>query len=217
MTKNIGEALTSPISHFSNLHKGETCLILGNGPSLNDVPLSILDRYTTIGANTIFKSGFRPTYFTAVDKRVYHEFGEELNKKYRDIPKFIPTPNLDIWESENIYRWYHRPGPLWPYVKGVPFPNNMLDENGITYSCVMHVQMQLAYFMGFDTFLFVGMDHTIEKREHFWGIDEGMPEIPPAELWAEGYKILREGMGVIMINLSSQSNLPGSIIPRGSW
>lgn len=212
--KDEGEK--SPLSKFSNLHKGETCLILGNGPSLNDVSLGQLDKYPTIGANTIFKSGYVPTYFTAVDKRVCFEFGEIINKKYRDIPKFLPTPNLDMWEGENIYRWYHRPGPLWPWVKAVPFPNNMLDKNGITYSCIMHVQMQLAYFMGFTKFLIVGMDHTIEKREHFWGTDEGMPELPPAHMWADGYQILREGMGVEIFNCSSKTNLPEEIIPRCS-
>jgi len=218
LTTNIDEAgKPASLAHFNNLHTNETCLLLGNGPSLNDVPLGFLDKYPTIGSNTIFMSGYVPTYYTAVDKRICFEFGDIVNERLGHIPKFIPTPNLDMWEGENFYRWHHRPGPLWPYAEDIPFPGNVLSDPGITYACVMHVQIQLAGMMGFSTLLFVGMDHTIEKREHFWGEDVNMPELPPADKWAEGYEILRKGMNVEMVNISTKSALPESIIPRRYW
>ncbi len=191
--------------------------MLGNGPSLNDVSIGLLNRYTSIGSNTIFRSVVMPTYYTAIDTRVRLEFSEEINEKYRHIPKFIPTPNLDKWEGENIFRFFHRPGPLWPYAD-TKFPANLLDEEGITFSCVMHVQMQLAFFMGFTTMLIVGMDHTVETKEHFWGRDDDQPGSEDSRsLWAKGYKELRERMNVRMLNISSYTTLPPEVIPIGDW
>ncbi len=208
------------LKDFHNIHVAETCLLLGNGPSLNDVPLGLLDAYKTIGSNTIFMSGFIPSYYTAVDTRVRLEFSEEINTKYRDVPKFLPYPNLDLWKGENIVRWLHRPGALWPYSDIDLLHTDMLSDQGITYSCVMHVQMQIAFFMGFDRFLCVGMDHTIHTKEHFWGRDDNMPS--PAESanekWAAGYKELRIGMDPVeIINISTKTELSPDDLPRGDW
>lgn len=156
-----------------------------------------------------------PTYYTAVDSRVMREFRDVVNEKYRHIPKFLPTPNLDKWDGENIYRWYHRPGPLWPRAEQPLWPASMLE--GITYTVVMHVQMQLAYLMGFAKMLIAGMDHTISSKEHFWGVDEGMSGGPNMDDVAEGYKILREGMGVEMLNISTHTMLSEKCIPCDDW
>jgi hypothetical protein len=49
-----------------NAHKGETILILGSGPSLNDFNVNDLQRFTTIGANQISRR-VDPTYVTLFD------------------------------------------------------------------------------------------------------------------------------------------------------
>lgn len=192
-------------------------MLVGNGSNLTKTPPSLFD-YPSFGMNTIHKyEGWKPTYYVAVDSRVMREFGAEISDKYRDIPKFIPTPNLDKWQGENFYRWFHRPGALWPRVQGVPFPADILSETGITYGNVMHVAMQLAYFMGFTTMLVIGMEHGENPRLHFWGEDEGMNGAVPVEDWVQGYKVLREGMGVTMLNISEGTHVPESVIPRDDW
>ena len=208
------------LSDFFGIHEGETCLLVGNGLSLNDLPLDFLSAYPSIGANTIhLKEGFTPTYYTAVDSRVMFEFGDAVNEHLAHIPKFIPTPNLDKWQGENFYRFYHRPGALWPYGNGPLWPRSFLSEEGITYSCVMHIMMQLAYFMGFARMLAVGMDHTLDKKIHFWGVDDGMPNGWPKEQNAEGYRELREGFApkAEILNISTYTELPEDILPRGDW
>jgi hypothetical protein len=213
----VREADLASLPSFHNLYAGETCLLVGNGLNLTKTPPELFD-YPSFGMNTIHKyKGWQPTYYVAVDSRVMREFGDEITEKFRDIPKFIPTPNLDRWQGENFYRWFHRPGPLWPRVQGVSFPSDVLSETGITYGNVMHVAMQLAYFMGFSTLLIIGMEHGKNPRAHFWGEDEGMNGVVPVEDWINAYRVLREGMGVTMLNLSEDTCVPESVIPRDDW
>ncbi len=39
---------------FRSIHKGEDCFILGNGPSLNKIDLSLLKNYHIFGLNKIY-------------------------------------------------------------------------------------------------------------------------------------------------------------------
>lgn len=175
----------------------------------------------SIGMNTIhLYEGWKPTYYTAVDSRVMREFGEAIADKYADVPKFIPYPNLDRWQGENFYRWYHRPGPYW--TRGAQKWNaNILTGEGITYGNVMHVAMQLAYFMGFAEMAIVGMQHKPAKaQDHFWGCDHGMGAYPPLDDWFDGYKMLVDGFaeqGVRVLNISEDTYVPDEILPRGDW
>lgn len=202
---------------FHNIHAGETLLLVGNGENLHLTPPAWFD-YPSIGMNTIHKyEGWRPTYYTAVDSRVMREFGDEIAQKYRDIPKFIPYPNLDKWQGENFYRFYHRPGPLWPRSE-IVMQADLLSDDGITYGNVMHVAMQIALFMGAPTILMIGVEHKPMKAQaHFWGCDHGMTATPPVEDWLAGYKEIRERSGAKFINISAKTFVPDSVIPRDDW
>ena len=60
---------------LADKHRGETCLIIGNGPSLNDVPLEFLHKYPSFGTNRIYlKEGFTPTYYCSVNPLVISQF-----------------------------------------------------------------------------------------------------------------------------------------------
>jgi len=187
-----------PLQHFKNIHKDEMCLLLGNGPSLAEIPLEFLQKNITIGANTIFK-GFTPNYYTAVDTRVFVEFREEVDRM--SSIKFFPSPKLEMWIGEDTYFWDH---------KEVEMPGNL--ETGINYHCIMHVQMQIADYMGFSKILTV-IDHSVDNREKFWGVDEAQPGIGKIDKWAEGYKKIREGIGAEMYNIAPLTRLPDRIIP----
>jgi hypothetical protein len=206
------------IEDFHQIHKGETVLLVGNGPNLLSTPPEWFD-YPSIASNTIYKyQGWKPSYYTAVDSRVMREFGKEIDEVYKDIPCFIPTPNLDKWQGENKVRFYHRPGPLWPREQPL-WPRDFLKDPGITYGCIMHIQIQLAFFMGFTTMLFIGMEHKPDKiKSHFWGWDDKDKDTAPVDNWLEGHLILRQGMSnVTMINISQNTYVPEKILPRGDW
>jgi len=206
------------LSDFNNLHSGATVLLVGNAPNLKETPPEWFD-YPSFGMNTICKyATWRPTYYTAVDSRVMWEFGEEIVEKYGDIPKFVPTPNLDKWQGPNFYRFYHRPGKLWPWNNESLWPRDFLSLPGITYGCVMHIAMQLAYFMGFSRMLVIGMEHKPRRAQnHFWGVDHCINADAPLDEWFMGYKTLREEMKVEMLNISPNTYVPEEILPRDDW
>ncbi len=209
------------IADFHQIHKGQTCLLVGNGANLHKTPPEWFD-YPAFGLNTIHKyEGWKPNYYTAVDVRVMREFGKDIVEKYADIPKFIPRPNLDAWQGPNFYRFLFRPGSLWPKRQQALWPSDLLGADGISYSNIMTVAMQLAYFMGFITLLMIGVEHKKGYGQvHFWGQDRGMPDYPPVDDWLKAYEILVRGMaeqGVKILNISENTYVPETIIPRADW
>jgi hypothetical protein len=205
---------TSNIEDFYNKHSGETCLIIGNGPGLGDIPISFLESYPSFGSNLIYNlEKFTPTYYATCDSRIMREYQKEVMEAFAGIPKFLPTPNLDKWQGPNIYRFRHRPGSLWPHPKTGPlWPSNLLSDRGITYISVTHVLLQLAYFMGFEKMLCVGLDNTGDG-EHFYGADRSRPS---AEEWDEGYGILASSFYPReVVNISTRTKV--TTLPKDDW
>ena len=132
-------------------HPNETCVIVGNGPSLKDVPLDFLKKYPTFGSNRIYlREGFTPTYYICVNPLVRTQYIQDI----LPLPcvKFLgggPT----IVEDGNIFNLHSVNVPMFSYA-----PANWIYE-GYT---VTFVAMQIAYFMGFETVLLVGVDHRYE-------------------------------------------------------
>jgi hypothetical protein len=211
--------LARDIAQFRNIHTGETCVLVGNGPNLHLTPPEWFN-YPAFGMNTIHKyDGWKPTYYAAVDVRVMKEFGEMIVRQFADIPKFVPSPNLDKWQGENFHRFYFRPGPVWRATRGHIWNPDTLEQ-GIQYSNVMHVALQLAFYMGFTTLLIIGMQHKPGAAHvHFWGTDPGMGVSDPLQSWLDGYKQLADDMctrGVRVINISEDTYVSENIIPRGN-
>ena len=199
---------------FRNIHKGETALLVGNGTNLSLTP-PFLFNYPAFGMNTIHKyEGWKPKYYTGVDNRLMREFGKDIAEKYKDIYKFIPS-GLKDWQGEKFVIFNHLAKDLQDGWK----PETLQD--GITYHNVMHVAMQLAYWMGFTTLLMIGVHHKPDNgQSHFWGKDTGMPNQVPLRDWVNGYKTLVTGMkerGVTVLNISERTYLAEDVIPRGKW
>jgi hypothetical protein len=212
--------ITRDLSQFRGIHPGETCLLVGNGPNLHLTPPEWFD-YPAFGMNTIhLYKNWKPTYYAAVDVRLMKEFGTEIAQQFADIPKFVPTPNLDKWQAPNMHRFFFRHGPVWRKAHGRIWNPDALESN-IQYSSVMHVAMQLAYYMGFTTLLIIGMQHKPgEAMEHFWGTDHKMGISDRLQSWIDGYKQLVDDMAarhVKVLNISEDTYISNSIIPQGDW
>ena len=134
-----------------NRHKGETCLVIGNGPSLKDIPIDFLDYYPSFGTNRIYMLGdFTPTYYAAVNPLVIQQFSDDM--KDMNCEKFISA-----YYAAELVTDAH---PLYSSV--VPeFSRNpeawVYEGYTVTFVC-----LQLAFYMGFSTVLLVGVDHKYE-------------------------------------------------------
>jgi hypothetical protein len=212
--------ITRDLAQFRNIHNGETCLLVGNGPNLQLTPPEWFN-YPAFGMNTIhLYEGWTPTYYAAVDVRLTKEFGADVLNRFSDIPKFVPSPNLDKWQGANFHRFFYRHGPVWRKAYGRIWNPDALEKN-IQYSSVMHVALQLAFYMGFTTILMIAVHHKPGgAKDHFWGRDAKTTIDEPLQSWLDGYEQLCRDMamrGVRVLNISEDTYVSDNIIPRGNW
>lgn len=153
---------------YKNKHQGERCFILGNGPSLADIDLSLLENEITFGTNRIYLSGFTPTYYACVNELVLQQFWPEIMEldswKFLSAKKKIgeavdaPLSNLTFLDTSLREPMFSSPeGPIW-------------EGHTVTYVC-----LQLAYYMGFSEVILLGVDH-----------DYGEQRVPNMEVVATG-------------------------------
>jgi hypothetical protein len=140
-------------------HTGETCVIIGNGPSLKSVPVDWLRHNITFGCNYINRLPFIPTYYTCIDSAVLnYNAGEIYTVASLAKNCFIsnyPEPNMIL------NRLYALPNCIQVGKDTFTFATELyMSGNTATY-----VALKIAFFMGFTQALLVGVDHTI--GEHF--------------------------------------------------
>lgn len=144
---------------FKDKHKGETCIIMGTGPSLREVPIEYLQRYLSFGVNKIWLGhlkDFSPTYYVATDPWM-----NPYTRQMRDLRC------REYFLLNSFCK--HLPGahPL-TYKKDLPVkfsyePLKCLWKGGGT---VVFICLQLAYYMGFETVLLLGIDHTGDGKHY---------------------------------------------------
>jgi len=143
-------------------------VIIGNGPSLNDIPDRFLRRFPTFGCNTIHLRGdFIPTYYAAADEWVTVGWWARLAALFKDIPKFHSSSMsiLKEWDGANLYTYKRREGAVW--LNPSELRPDYLTEHGIPFMGITHAMIQIAAFMGYKKFYLVGCDNT-NTGEHFY-------------------------------------------------
>jgi FkbM family methyltransferase len=148
------------LAQYENIHRGERCVIIGNGPSLNKMDLSFLKSEYTFGMNRIYlgfeKFDFHPTYHICVNPSVLQQSGPEMLEKVK-CPKFFHFEAIPVLkpEDEVIYLNCRKPLALF----------NTDPRHGTNFgSTVTYGALQLAYFMGFTEVILIGVDHHFETK-----------------------------------------------------
>ena len=164
MTQDEAEILkksNQQIIKFKNRHQGQRCVIIGNGPSLNQMDLSFLKNEFCFGLNKIYlgfeKWNFVPTYYVAVNKLVIEQNRKEISAI--PCPKFISNRGISyLLPQDDIFFIKTHPDPQKKFCSD---PTIALHEgNTVTY-----VAIQLAYYMGFQTIILIGVDHNFVMQE----------------------------------------------------
>lgn len=143
-------------------------LIVGNGPSLNDIPNEFLEKYPSFGCNSIhLREGFRPTYYAVADDWIPGLWQRQY-EVFRDIPKFCNArmPSLlNGFDGENLYKFNRKEGGVW--IDQRKYGPDYLVDPGISYCGVTHAMIQIADWMGYEKFYLVGCDNTGDAK-HFY-------------------------------------------------
>lgn len=150
-----------------NSHKGERCVIVGNGPSLRSEDL---DRLKQLGVPTfatnriynIFEStSWRPTYYIIEDVDILHGIEEHVTALQAE-KKLMPV-QFDWYENERI------PGTDYFYMD---YQSDLQDSYGVSMDvphgvrCMGTVTTTCFHFamhMGFSEIYLIGMDHSYSK------------------------------------------------------
>lgn len=141
------------ITKYKNKYAGETCVIIGNGPSLDDTSLYELGKkYVTFGSNKIYQYPFTPTFYLCFDRDMLHDCVPWLldNRNYQPDAIFVP-------------RSYPVPGSIGLNVAYSLGFSPDASEGVYIAGTVTMIALQLAYYMGFTKALLVGLDHKYKK------------------------------------------------------
>lgn len=157
------------IERYRDIHKGESCFIIGHGPSLRVADLNILDlnHMITFSMNCTYKlfdkTTWRPDYYVVMDqaifdRRPYFKWEENTKRKC-----FVADMLEEFWkenQSENNIK-YHSIRNM--NTREVKFSDDISKKvyfgATVAYDC-----LQIAAYMGFKKIYLLGMDLVPYKQ-----------------------------------------------------
>lgn len=153
---------------LKNSTKRKRCFIIGNGPSLNMIDLTLLKNEDTFGVNAIYlnydKMQFHPTYYVVEDNLVAEDRKDEINAYKGPKYKFFANYFRSILKQDentlyiNLLRNYSDK-------KNFPlFSKDCVRNIGVGGS-VTYVCLQLAYHIGYEEVYMIGFDHNYKIPE----------------------------------------------------
>ena len=140
------------LSAYKDNMRGERGFIIGNGPSLKHTDLAELKSEYTFGMNRIYllfpDLGFTTTYYLSVNSLVIEQCAADIQTL--PIPKFLSWRSHDLVQpsDDTIFLYTTYTGPKFAHDAG----GRIWEGATVTY-----VALQLAYFMGFDQVVLIGV------------------------------------------------------------
>lgn len=152
------------LSQLKNRHWGERCVLVANGPSLNNMDLSFLKRETVIGLNKIYlgfkKFGFYPKYYVAINPVVIEQSVEQI--KSMNAVKFLSQVAAKDHLTEDAMTYFIQTHAFKRDKDGVcrsGFCDDIATQGMYEGWTVTYAALQVAYFLGFSEVVIIGMDH----------------------------------------------------------
>ncbi|MDJ0583359.1 6-hydroxymethylpterin diphosphokinase MptE-like protein [Crocosphaera sp.] len=152
------------LEQFRNIHKGESCFIIGNGPSLNKMDLTPLQKVHTFGLNKIYlifeRVDLNLSYHISVNPYVVEQSINNFTSlscpsflSFKSFCSYRKQQSNKLKVSDNLY--FIRTGSEFN------FSSNITANIGEGYT-VTYVAMQIAFYMGFKQVFLIGVDHSFK-------------------------------------------------------
>ena len=156
------------LMELKDSRRGERCVIIGNGPSLNQTDLELLKGVPTFGVNGIYYADARLpeplTYYVVEDTKVFEENTADVLEYGRGVgTMLLPTlyePACGPDDDPVFFRmnggFYRQNGP------DCCRPRFSTNAAEVVYcgQSVTIINLQLAYWMGFTEIALIGMDFS---------------------------------------------------------
>jgi hypothetical protein len=151
------------LAALKDIHKGERCFIIGNGPSLKNTDVSRLQGEFTFGMNRIYLAfedwGFPTNFLVCVNSLV-------IEQVYQDF-QGLKMPKFFSWRSRQLL-YPHGTPDEWTHFLFTTYtgPRFSPDATGRMWegATVTNVCLQLAFHMGFTQAILIGVDHSFAAK-----------------------------------------------------
>jgi hypothetical protein len=160
------------LKQLKNRHLGETIFCLGNGPSLNQQNLGLLDGKIVLLTNRAFRllDRFQPgiAYNVVGDTHGFNKIGDSLMA--RPETAFVSCHSLYAYALKReycsdkhlylmpAYKWQRNAGTIQPQVlPAIGFSRDITQRIYLGYSVIFHA-IQIAYYLGARRVVMVGVD-----------------------------------------------------------
>jgi hypothetical protein len=147
------------LKKLRNAFAGERCFIIGNGPSLAVTDLALLKDEHTFGLNRGYllldRLGGPTTFLVAVNRLVIDQFSSEILAS--QSLRFLSWYSRDL-VSKDADAIFVRGS------AGPRFCEDVAEQGAWEGATVTYVALQLAFYMGFNEVILVGVDHAFSSK-----------------------------------------------------
>ncbi|MBT2642209.1 DUF115 domain-containing protein [Bacillus sp. ISL-41] len=164
--------LSKRVTMYKNKHLGESCFIIGNGPSLSARDLNRITGIPSFSSNRINlildRTLWKPYYYTIADSSMANKFIQEIDLMEKK-QMFAVVTNYGFDTLKNYFKTKYIF--LRSYRKkdsnGLPIFSKDPSKKISTQATVTYVNIQLATYMGFKKIYLIGVDnnYAINKKE----------------------------------------------------
>lgn len=150
---------TRVLKPYEHKYTGCRCVVIGNGPSLKTMDLSLLKNEFTFGLNRIYmlfeEWGFETTFLVSVNRFVLDQFAGDFRK--------LKILKLFYWAYRSPYHADENTVFLTPKIRQVA-DGNICSGIYPVSGTVTNVALEIAYFMGFSEVVLIGVDHSFAEK-----------------------------------------------------
>lgn len=161
----LNSEFSDKIKKFQNIHSGQRCFIIGNGPSLTTGDLELIKSEICFATNRIYnlynETAWRPTYFVCVDPILLSKDYNEILNMHNSVcfigerGKRIKNENILILNDKK--QFFLNPAKEYK----LDFSEDVAKEI-FSHSTVLYTVFQLALYMGFKEIILLGVDHSFK-------------------------------------------------------
>ena len=143
------------LAELKDIHKGKRAFIIGNGPSLKQTDLVKLKGELSFGLNRVYlmfpELGFGTTYFVSVNDLVIEQCINDISA--------LPMKKFLSWHSHRFFPAGLLPATFLYTTYDNPAFARDVRRRVWESATVTYVALQLAFHMGFEQVILVGVDH----------------------------------------------------------